>query len=366
MKNLRVIFLSQWINNPYSNLLASHLSSKEVQVEESRQKRSIFFPTGSIFFPLVIWQEKPDILHLHLFRPFIISRNQLFRWIRLFVFISQVFILKLLGTKTVWTVHEWHDKFNFDKISIPPQHTAIIGKFIDAIIAHSHTVKQEITKAFSLENQNKVFVVPHGNYIDIYENKVSKLEARKALGIPTENVVFLLFGNIYRYKGVLEAIDAFKYLPQDGISLLIAGQPKPDRLEELIKDKIQGAKNIILVPERVLDDEVQIYLNASDCVLLPYQVFTTSGAAILAMSFGRACIAPRVGFFSDVLDDSGAILYDSTDEKGLLQAMKCAIDKKNQLLDMGNYNLKVAEKWNWDYVAEETYNIYQKLSDSLR
>jgi glycosyltransferase involved in cell wall biosynthesis len=361
IKNLRVIFLSEWLTNPYKNLLSNSLTAKGVQVEEYRDDAS------SIFFPLAIWQKKPDILHLHLFRPLIVSRdpfvirkNMLFRWTKLLIFISQVFVLKLLGTKTVWTVHEWSDKFNFNKNDIPRQHTVTIGKFLDAIITHCDSTQKEISNAFDLENKNKVFTVPHGNYIDIYENKVSKLEARKALAIPTENVVFLLFGNIYRYKGVLEAIDAFKHLQQSGISLLIAGQPYEDRLEELIQDKIQGFTNIIFVPKRIPNEEVQVYMNASDCVLVPYQIFTTSGAVILAMSFGRACIAPSEGFFKDVLDHSGAILYDPTHEEGLLQAMKCAIEKKNRLMEMGKYNLKVAEQWNWDYVAEETFNIYQR------
>jgi glycosyltransferase involved in cell wall biosynthesis len=77
------------------------------------------------------------------------------------------------------------------------------------------------------------------------------------------------------------------------------------------------------------------------------------------MSFGRACIAPNVGFFSDVLDEFGAILYDSTHPEGLLFAMKDAIEKKNNLLEMGKHNFELAEQWNWNYVAEETLKIYQ-------
>lgn len=353
MKNLRVVFLSHWLGNPYKTLLSEHLLNQKVEVTE-------YLVTSSFFLPLIFQENKLDIVHLHLLHEFIVHRKPLWQRIKFCLFIIQISLLKIRGIKVVWTVHEWHDKIFFKKDSIPLQYRPTIGKFIDAIITHCHTTQQEIIKAFSLENQDKVFIVPHGNYIGIYENNISKLEARKALGIPAENLVLLLFGGIYRYKGVLETIDAFKHLEQDGTSLLIAGQPHEEQLEELIKDKIQGFRNILFVPKRVPDDEVQIYLNASDCVLVPYQVFTTSGVAILAMSFGQACVAPRVGFFTDVLDESGAILYDSTDEEGLLKAMTYAIEKKSQLWEMGKYNLKMAEKWNWSYVAEETFKIYQR------
>jgi beta-1,4-mannosyltransferase len=82
------------------------------------------------------------------------------------------------------------------------------------------------------------------------------------------------------------------------------------------------------------------------------------------MSFGRACIAPHVGFFKDVLDATGSFLYDSADETSLPYAMKCAIEKRDEILDMGHHNLKLAEQWNWNYVVEETFKIYQMCLSS--
>jgi glycosyltransferase involved in cell wall biosynthesis len=255
-------------------------------------------------------------------------------------------------------VHEWHDKVADGNHNISPWRARIIGKFLRAIITHCDTTKQEIIQAFSLK-EDKVFMIPHGNYIGYYKNQISRLDARKILGVPAENFIFLLLGYIYRYKGVLEAIDSFQNLQQEEISLVIAGKTDEEQLQEMIREKIKDYPNILFVPGRVPEDEIQIYMNACDCVVLPYKVFTSSGVALLAMSFGRACIAPNVGFFSDVLDESRAILYDSTYEEGLLEAMKCAIEKKKDILEMGKYNLKLAEQWNWNYVADETFKIYQ-------
>jgi glycosyltransferase involved in cell wall biosynthesis len=352
MNKLKVVFLSALHENPYRDLLIGHFNSRGVQVVD-------YFPKV-IFLPQIFEEGKPDILHLHTLHFLLFGWNEIHRLIKFLIFITQLFILRLIGIKIVWTVHEWADRVHGGKNDIPPIWAAILGMLFNAVITHCNTTKYEIVKALRLENKDKVFVVPHGNYIGSYENKINPWEARKALGIPAENLVFLLLGNIHRAKGFLEAIDAFKQLKENRISLLIAGYPADDGIEEQIRHKIKENQNILFVSGTVPEEEIQIYMNACDCVIVPYKVFTTSGVTILSMSFGRACIAPNTGFFSDVLDEAGAFLYDSTHEEALLHAMMDAIEKRDHLLEMGKHNLKLAEQWSWDYVADETFKIYQR------
>lgn len=353
MTYLKVVFLgTNFFGNPYKNLLGSHLEPLGVQVKKEL--------CNAIFLQKVLNEGKPNILHLDTIHYFLLGKNNVHRWFKFFLFISQILILTLMKIKIVWTVHEWSDRFDAGKQNILPTWSAIMGIFFNAIITHCNTTKNEIVEAFRLENKNKVFVVFHGNYMEAYQNKISGLDARKDLGIPTGNLVFLLFGTIHSTKGFLEAIDAFKCLREERIFLLVVGYPAEEQIEELIRDKIKDYKNILFVPKRVQDDEIQIYMNACDCVVFPYKVFTTSGAAILAISFGKACIAPGVGYFRDVLDDSGTFFHDPTQKESVMDAMKRAIDNKDDLAEMGKHNLKLAEQWNWDYVAKETFNIYQQ------
>lgn len=352
-KRLKVVFLSDWLNNPYKELLIKNLATQGVTTQE--------FFWRTFFLPQVTSAGIPDVLHFHTIHPFLLGKSVVSRWLKLLFFISQILLLKLMGTKLVWTVHEWNDKLGNNDSGISMAHTKILGKFLNGIIAHCETTKQEMIDVFHWQNsENKAFVVPHGNYIDCYPNETDKVTARNKLGISLDVPVFLLFGDIYRYKGVLKTISAFKQLSSQAI-LLIAGLPKQENLQEEILTEIQGESNIIFIPQRIPDDEIQIYLNSCDCVLVPYNVFTTSGIAILAMSFGRACIAPNIGFFSDVLDTSGAFLYDSKQADGLLTAMNQAIAAQQDLPRMGNHNLDLANKWNWQFVAAETVNVYQQL-----
>jgi glycosyltransferase involved in cell wall biosynthesis len=212
---------------------------------------------------------------------------------------------------------------------------------------------------FYLKNSNKIFIVPHANYIDNYENNISRSEARRRLGVSEKEVVLLSLGLIRPYKGVPELIDAFKELSLKGAYLLIAGKPTSSELGALIRQKAEGCDNIKLIPEFIPDEEIQSYMNACDVAVFAFRDIFTSGSVILAMSFGRACIAPRKGCIGDVLDDSGAFFYDPDEEKGLLKALINAIKNKAALQCMGERNRKLVEQWNWSRIAQMTLGVYQ-------
>lgn len=353
MNNLKVVFLSEWLSNPYKDLLSKHLEAKGLKVRENLWK--------TFFIPMVIYPWKPDILHLHTLHPFLRGRFVFSKVIKLWLFVGQLFLLRLLGIKTIWTVHELADKLDTGSSDIPANHSAIIGRALYAFITHCESTKKEIITNFQLSDSKKVHVIPHGNYIGFYENQIDQMQARKALGIPNGNLTFLIFGGLYRYKGVLDALRAFKKLDSNQVTLIIAGKPSGKDLEHEIESEIQScSKSVVFVPKLIPDRDVQVYMNVCDCVILPYKVFTTSGVAILAMSFGRICIAPCVGFFKDIFKDGGAFLYQINEPYGLAKAMSMAVSKQTIISKMGQNNLDMARQWSWSYVATETISVYSQ------
>lgn len=328
---------------------------------------------ATFFLPLVLRAGKPNVLHLHTLHPFLRGRSSISRFIKLCVFVAQIAALRILGVKTAWTVHEWTDKIGTGTDEIPTYSCMLIGQCLNAFIVHCKSTGAQIETAFRINGRHKVHVVPHGNYIGCYPNEIVRSQARAEIGLAEATVAFLLFGDLYRYKGALDSIDAFKSIDQTSVSLIIAGKPRQDGLEKEILERIEGHDNITFVPERVADDAVQTYMNAADCVLVPYTVFTTSGVAILAMSFGRVCIAPNVGFFNDMLSDAGAFLYDSAanganapGESDLAKAMSKAVEARTRLLEMGEHNLGLAQAWNWNHVGKLTLAAYQSPAQDAR
>lgn len=350
MSDLKVIFLPYWPLNPYQSILIEQLKKLGIQFEDVDCG-------GNVSLLAVVTRSKPNVLHLHALYPFFIGPNTLKSVIKLTRSLYQLLNMRLMGVKIVWTAHDLkHHENGFPKLD--RIFTNLVARLTHAIITHGETAKQEVTRALNLTNDDNIFVIPHGNYIDHYENKIDRVEARKTLGIPDTSFVLLFLGLIRPYKGVDELIDAFKQLHHDGAYLVIAGKVA-DEFGEQIKQKTVGHDDIKFIPGFVADDKIQVYMNACDAVVLPYRDILTSGSTVLAMSFSRACIAPNRGCIGDMLDDSGAFLYDPDVKEGLLQAMKRAAQKKADLLEMGEHNRQLAEQWSWNRVAKMTLEVYQ-------
>lgn len=352
INSLNVAFISEWFKNPYKQSLIKSLESNHIYIKEYAQSQ---------FFLLKILSEiKPNILHFQTLHSFLVADVKIYGWLKFIFFIFQLLILKLLGVKIVFTVHEWADKISDGRHDISSLQALILGKVFDAVITHCESTKAEMVEILQLKNDEKVFVIPHGNYIEAYENNISQVEARNTLKISGESLTFLMFGGIHKSKGILDGIRAFKVLAQPETTLIIAGKSGSEKLKQSILQEIKNVDNIVFqVPtDGIPDSDIQVYMNASDCVLLPYKIFTTSGVAVLSMSYAKACIAPQLGFFKDILDEQGAFLYDSEDENGLLNAMNLAVEKRKNLSEMGQYNFEIAKQWDWNTLGDQTYKVY--------
>lgn len=351
MTHTKVIMLPFFSLNPYQKLLSDHL--EELGVEVEGVKRLSYSLTKKYI------KNKPDIIHLHWLHPFFLEQNVVKSAFRLMTFLSKLIIFRLAGIRIVWTIHNLQAHDNQNLLLLDRICTFVVTRLAHAIIAHCQAAKCEIAIKLDLKNKDKIFVLPHGNYVGCYKNEIDRTEGRKILAISDSSLVFLFLGTIKPYKGVIELIETFKKLDRNAAQLIIAGNSSDCNLTETIKQETREVSNIEFIPGFVPDDRIQIYMNACDAVIFPYQDILTSGAVLLAMSFGRACIALNKGCIGETLDDSGGFLYEPNSDKNLLIAINQAIEKQAQLTTMGKYNLQKAEQWNWAYVAKKTLQVYE-------
>src|SRR6267154_2040209 len=61
---------------------------------------------------------------------------------------------------------------------------------------------------------------------------------------------------------------------------------------------------------------------------IPMDRRPTSGSAMLAISFGRPVVAPRLGHLQDVVNPDCGVLYDPSKEEGLTRAMQDVQDRR--------------------------------------
>lgn len=353
---LKTIFAPQFTNtNPYQKQLADHLGDLGVQVEGISYRK--------VFMPTALKPYNAGILHLHWLHTFSQAPNLISSLTRVTKFILGLAILRLQGIKIVWTAHNLKDHEN-RQLLLDQVCTTAVGKLAHAIITHSQTAKTKVAQELNLSNKDKIWVIPHGNYTNYYPNQIEQAEARKSLGLSDSSIVFLFLGLIRPYKGVFELIEAFEQLNDDRAQLVIAGKTLNEELEQQIRQKIADNSRIKFKPGFVPDEQIQVYMNACDTVIFPYRNVLTSGTAILAMSFGKSCIAPRLGCMGEILSFSGAFLYNAEQEYGLLDSMKQAVQNQKNLSSMGKHNQQLSDQWSWDKVAQKTLQVYQDCLNS--
>lgn len=347
---LRTVFLPQWYTNPYLTHLDHELRSLGV--------RSARFSQNPLAVAVGILRARPHVLHLHWLHPFYENRSKRRSRVRLAVSLMALRLLRLMGVRIIWTAHNLGDH-EAKGSSIDRDCTHFVARHAAAIIAHGESAKRRLLKELPIADPERVFVIPHGHYINSYPNTVDRATARAKIDLPESSVVYLFLGQIRPYKGVLEMIEAFGKLESDDARLVIAGKPLSDADGDVVRRAAASDRRIKLSIGFVPDDDLQLYLGAADAVVLPYRDILTSGAAVLAMSFARPCVVPRLDCFTDLLDEEGAVFYDADRDDGLVGGLRDALRRRTELDAMGAHNLDLAQQWHWPGVARQTLDVYR-------
>ena len=350
---MKVIFVI-WPNltNPYVELLTEAMKGQKRDVE-------IFHYSPELLKKFIKNKEK-FILHIH-WPAVCYSRSKFlmaatktldFLWA-----IKSAKKRKLI--KIIWTFHDYAshnspypiiDKFLFSKLC----------HFTDNFVVHTDAGRVFLNKK-NVSNE-KISIIPHGNYIDYYGLVESKNESRAKLNIPINFKIFLNIGMIFPYKGLDKLISIFKsqiYPEFEKTKLIIAGesyfQSYSDYLKSLAVDS-----NINILDYFIKTEKIATFLSAADFFIMAHKNFLTSGAAILALSYGLPVIAPNCGDMLHVIKHGfNGFLYEQNDEKALINVIKKAIKKTDEERKIMAQNaINSVKNWTWDNMAKEILKIY--------
>jgi len=296
-----------------------------------------------------------DVLHLHFIQHHYVAND---RWplVKLLVkFVGKLLLARLLGYRIVWTVHNLYPHERLRPQIIGRLAHIVLAQLATAIIVHCEYAREVLTREFY--RRRNIYTIPHPSYINVYPNIISKQKARALLDLANNQRVFLFLGTIRPYKGLDRLVEAFCRIPGDELRLVIAGKPwntvPPGELESLA----QGDERIILVPRFIPNTDLQLFYNVADIIVLPYTEVLSSGAALLAMSFGRPVIAPAIGCLTEVVTLGVGSLYDPTDPQGLYKALLRA--RTADLETMGQNAYKRATELTWTDMALKTLRAYR-------
>lgn len=333
--------------NPYAGLL-----------ERALQAHGIGLTLGDYDFSadwLAAQRSTHDVIHLNWLHAFY-RRDDLDATLAAYHdFAENLHQARRLGYRIVWTLHNLYPHERpFPKID----HLArlLVADHADVALAHCRHAAQLLRDRFYCDN---VHVVPHGHFIDVFPNELTRTQARQQLGLDADAFVYLFFGNARGYKSIESLIDAFTGLTDADavLGLMLRNAFDPDYGQTLI-DRAGGDDRMrVWTSDYFAVDEFQLYLNAADVVVLPFSEVLTSGSAITGLGFGRPLIVPALGCLPELVDDTVGIAYDPAVPDALPHALEAI--RQRDITALSAAARARAESLDWTGIAARVAALYR-------
>jgi len=339
MERNKVFFVPR--NHEYVRKLKEHLEKAGVSVTLLKPFHYSFFTNllKIVFFRLKGY----EIVHVH--------------WLYIFPFGLMMkgfyYLCKGLRIKVIWEMHNIlpHGYTEKDK-----KNCRWFYEKVDAIVFHS---RHDIQRAKDLLNTKteKIFtIIPHGNFNGSYENAISKKEARKHLGIPEDERALLCFGFIRKNRGYEYLIDAVKGMKNTVV--MIAGKLEDKDVRDKLLAYEKGMPQLRVFVKWIPDEEIQVYFNACDIVVLPYTDITTSGVIPLAYAFSRPVVTTNIGGLKDIVNEDTGMIVPPRDAEALRNAIEDMFSR--DLLVMGKRAYEYSKKeFSWESNAQKIRELYE-------
>ena len=350
---MRVVFywgapgLSLNRNNPYGALFARAMARLGVEVIAG-------YDDDLNENWLVEHRHDIDVLHLHWPHYMYDAPDLAIHVARCARLVGDLARARLLGYKIVWTVHNLypHESRNLDLDRLA---RLAIASMASALITHCERARTLVHEHFF--RRDGVFVIPHGSFIGAYPNTLTREEARRRLGLADQRFVYLFFGAVRPYKGLERLLKVFSELPGENLTLLVAARVNDEYSASVVElAKQAGPRVVVRTSQFFPTEDLQLYFNAADVVVQPFDDILTSGSAITALSFGRPIIVPAIGCLPETVHESMGVVYDPHQPDALALAMKTVLKRDLATLSTAAYNY--AASLSWDVIARLTIEAY--------
>lgn len=316
----------------------------------------------SPYFKNIFYSMKTDsrIFHIQWF-------NRI-HWIDRLIMIN---VYHLFNKKVIYTAHNVNTLARNNKDNAWNRFTLkYFYKKVDHIIVHNNKSKQELIDEFFIK-EDKISVIKFGLNIFTPQKGISKNEARVKLNLPLNKKVILFFGAINVYKGIEILLEAYKKILEetDDYHLIIAGENRDNDYFQKIKNIIDQKftdKSVTANFNYINEEDIEYYFAGADCLVLPYRSISQSGVHFLAYSFGLPVIATDVGSFKgeDIIEGETGFICKPEDSQDLKNTIYKYFESdlyKNISLNKSKIKTWAEQNFNWDKIAQTTYNCYLKL-----
>lgn len=270
------------------------------------------------------------------------------------------FFLHLLEKPTVVTVHE------IDLTGSPL--IKFVKIWVQKVLFRSQRVKCLIATTSFIEKQLRRLGYKNVNFIPMWvprlERILTKKEAKEKLNL-SDKFVVTVFGFIVARRGYETLLEAINFLPEDTL-LVFAGGPHPlDRTDYYLKLLARIAespkRNQIHVTGYLPEEEVDMWLSASEVIVAPFRYLSGSASLMRAIAHGKPIVASNLPPLQELAEQSNALVLVSPDDK--VGFAKAIMKLKNpaERLCYEQAAKEFAERLTLQFVAERHISLYSSI-----
>jgi beta-1,4-mannosyltransferase len=285
-------------------------------------------------------------------------RGSLVMLLDTWLFFATLRIIKLRGTKVVWSLNNFlpHEP---DRRALIDRFIHTFARYVDHTICSSHTLLEEFIREYPILRGTEARIHPSSHYKHVYpDDGLTQAAARERLRLPRDATVLLLLGMLRRYKNISHLIRCFAEVApaRPDAFLLIAGPTMDDAFAAQLRRACRMHERIRLDLKYVEEPEIQVYLRAADCLLWPATLPGNSSTVMLALSYDCPVLVPLRGPFMELEESLGAE-WVRTYRGGLRpSALVRALDPRP------GGPLELDERYTWDAAAAQYLAVYRELA----
>lgn len=236
---------------------------------------------------------------------------------------------------------------------------SFLFKRLDGLIVITRKLKELYMREGIAED--KIFVAPDGVDLGMFNNSMSKEDARNELEVPLGIKMICYTGHLYDWKGTYILAMSMKYFSNGGVCYFVGGTEEDiSKFKEHVREN--EISNVVIVGH-VSPKKVSRYLAASDVVILPnikkgLSEYTSPLKLFEYMGSKRPIIASDLPSIGEILqNERNAILVEPGNPKALAEGIKRVLEDKELAGRISRQAFGDVQEYTWDKRAERIINF---------
>lgn len=271
---------------------------------------------------------------------------------------------------TAVTFHDLRQPFLFPKAGRLRQ-TAVdfLARHASGVIATNQADQHQLARKTSAP----VAQIPIGSNIQVYPATAEQLTAvRQQLGLQPNDQLLAYFGFLNQSKGADLLLQMLARLPEQVHLLFVGGRAgsSDEANNNAFYAQLDAQINQLGLGQRIHwtgflpDDQVSLYLQAADLMVMPYRdgVSLRRGTLMAGLAHGRVVLTtPPTTATPELVHGQTIWLAPADDVAAFAQACQSLLADADLRATIGQAAAQLARLFSWDQIAQQTAVFFQQL-----